>query len=284
MHKLIKILMVFAFAVTALFATGCNNGDDWVNNTPSPVPYGEFYVDMTIGIQAPALSAVRADAVIQSVTFQGAIFGYSKDYTDPTSGIKYNLYTGTLKDAQLQTITSTSKAVIVYNGITKYIDSSYFSKILGITGTSMVKGELFFNSDLSAVTKATINNNTTDAPKIIDDEKYYPAELTLDGMNVIAKVPDELGTVYSLVSWSLIVTNNGKTYYFNSYTGTNLFTVNPSNGNSFLVVPTIEGKEKLRFGETYVGYLESAVVRMTDGKEFKLIGKDSVRYTRNRFE
>lgn len=282
MHKLIKILMVFAFAVTALFATGCNNGDDWVNNTPSPVPYGEFQVDMTIGIQTPN-AAVRADTVIQSVTFQGAIFGYSKDYTDPTSGIKYNLYTGTLKDAQLQTITSTSKAIIVYNGITKYIDSSYFSKILGITGTSMVRGELFFNSDLSAVTKATINSAPTDTPKIID-EKYYPAELTLDGMNVIAKVPDELGTVSELVSWSLIVTNNGKTHYFNSYTGTNLFTVYPSNGNSFLVVPTTEGKEKLRFGETYVGYLESAVVRMTDGKEFKLIGKDSVRYTRNRFE
>ena len=252
MKKLFKLFLLFTFAITSFFLTGCNNNDDynyWKNTNESNS------VLLSVGIPVNALNTVRASSnrnvIIAGVPFQ---------YKESISGIDY--FSGYIPRSIIYQALSALKFQI--DSQIFYVESNFFKVALStVSSSGQPTAQLTFDQEYR-ITKAESNGVEVEKP-VITKEEPKPADglvqLSINGDTITAVVPSELGNVTSYYSWELRLTSNKSKNHRILYSGqySDMYTIT-SNGNNFFFTLTEKGKAQLNPSTTYIGNLISVVV------------------------
>ena len=252
MKKLFKLFLLFTFAITSFFLTGCNNNDDysqWQRNSETNS------VLLKVGIPVNAMMEGRA-VTNRSVVVAGVPFKYSESI----SGVDYFL--GYIPRSVIYQAVSALKFQI--DSTVFYVENNFFRVALStVTSGSQPSALLTFDQEYN-VLKAENNGVEVEKP-LISKEEPKPADglvqLSINGDTVTAVVPSELGNVTSYYSWEIRLTStkskNSRILYSGQYQDMYKIT---SEGNNFFFTLTEKGKASLDSSTTYMGNLESVVV------------------------
>ena len=274
MKKLFKLFLLFTFAITSFFLTGCNNNDDydyWKNTNESNS------VLLRVGIPENALRNGRA-AIARSVIIAGVPF----NYTDSASGVDY--FSGYIPRSVIYQALNYLKFQI--DSQVFYVENNFFKVALStVSKGSQPTALLSFDQDYKLI-KAESNGIEVEKP-VVTKEEPKPADglikLSISGDTITAVVPSELGNVTSYYSWELKLSSSksstSKILYSGQYS--DMYNIT-SSGNNFYFTITPTGKANLKSYTTYIGNLVSAVV-YTDksgGNPLTLTSNDTIYYAK----
>ncbi len=252
MKKLFKLFLLFTFAITSFFLTGCNNNDDydyWKNENESNS------VLLKVGIPATAISTVRAtinrNVIIAGVPFQ---------YIESISGVDY--FSGYIPRSLIYQAINALKFQI--DSRIFYVESNFFKVALSTVPHGGQPNALLSFDQEYRILKAESNGVEVEKPVISQDEPKPVdglVQLSIKGDTITAVVPSELGNVTSYYSWELRLTSNKSRNSRIMYSGqySDMYTIT-SSGNNFFFTITPTGKANLDSNTTYIGNLVSVVV------------------------
>ena len=274
MKKLFKLFLLFTFAITSFFLTGCNNNDDydyWKNTNESNS------VLLRVGIPENALRNGRA-AIARSVIIAGVPF----NYTDSASGVDY--FSGYIPRSVIYQALSYLKFQI--DSQVFYVENNFFKVALStVSKGGQPTALLSFDQDYKLI-KAESNGIEVEKP-VVTKEEPKPADglikLSISGDTITAVVPSELGNVTSYYSWELKLSSSksstSKILYSGQYS--DMYNIT-SSGNNFYFTITPTGKANLKSYTTYIGNLVSAVVYTDKSgeKPLTLTSNDTIYYAK----
>ena len=252
MKKLFKLFLLFTFAITSFFLTGCNNNDDydyWKNTNETNS------VLLRVGIPVNALRNGRA-AVDRSVVIAGVPF----KYTDSASGVDY--FSGYIPRSVIYQALNYLKFQI--DSQVFYVESNFFKVALSTVSKGGQPNALLSFDQEYRILKAESNGVEVEKPVISQEEPKAAdglVDLSINGDTITAVVPSELGNVTSYYSWELRLTSNKSRNSRIMYSGqySDMYTIT-SSGNNFFFTITPTGKANLDSNTTYIGNLISVVV------------------------
>ncbi|MBR4569298.1 MAG: hypothetical protein IKO19_01335 [Candidatus Riflebacteria bacterium] len=252
MKKLFKLFLLFTFAITSFFLTGCNNNDDydyWKNTNETNS------VLLRVGIPVNALRNGRA-AVDRSVVIAGVPF----KYTDSASGVDY--FSGYIPRSVIYQALNYLKFQI--DSQIFYVESNFFKVALSTVSSGGQPNALLSFDQEYRVLKAESNGVEVEKPVISQEEPKAAdglVELSINGDTITAVVPSEFGNVTRYYSWELRLTSNKSRNSRIMYSGqySDMYTIT-SSGNNFFFTITPTGKTNLDSNTTYIGNLVSVVV------------------------
>ena len=274
MKKLFKLFLLFTFAVTSFFLTGCNNNDDydyWKNTNESNS------VLLKVGIPVNAPMSGRA-ASNRNVVIAGVPF----NYTDSVSGVDY--YSGYISRSLIYQALNYLKFQI--DSQVFYVENNFFKVALStVSKGSQPTALLSFDQDYKII-KAESNGVEVEKP-VVTKEEPKPADglvnLSISGDTITAVVPSELGNVTSYYSWELKLSSSNSSTSKILYSGqySDMYTIT-SSGNNFYFTITPTGKANLKSYTTYIGNLVSAVVYTDKSgeKPLTLTSNDTIYYAK----
>ena len=252
MKKLFKLFLLFTFAITSFFLTGCNNNDDynyWKNTNESNS------VLLKVGIPVNAIKNGRA-ATSRNIIIAGVPF----QYIESISGLDY--FAGYIPRSIIYQAVSALK--FQFDSQIFYVESNFFKVALSTVSSGGQPSALLTFDQEYRILKAESNGVEVEKPVITQDEPRTAdglVQLSINGDTITAVVPSELGNVTSYYSWELRLTSNKSRNTRILYSGqySDMYKIT-SSGNNFFFTITEAGKAQLNNSTTYIGNLISVVV------------------------
>ncbi len=263
MKKLFKLFLLFTFAVTSFFLTGCNNNDDY-NNWKHTNESNSVLLKVGIPVNAPmaARAASNRNVIIAGVPFK---------YIESVSGVDY--FSGYIPRSVIYQAVNALR--FQFDSQIFYVETNFFKVALSTVGSgSQPNASLSFDQEYRLL-KAESNGVEVEKPVISKDEPKPVdgfVQLSINGDTVTAVVPSELGNVTKYYSWELRLTSNksrnSRILYSGQYPDMYKIT---SEGNNFFFTITEAGKSNLDANTTYIGSLVSVVVHTDKSGENPLV-------------
>jgi hypothetical protein len=263
MKKLFKLFLLFTFAVTSFFLTGCNNNDDY-NHWQHTNESNSVLLKVGIPVNAPmsARAASNRNVIIAGVPFK---------YVESVSGVDY--FSGYIPRSVIYQAVSALR--FQFDSQIFYVETNFFKVALSTVGSgSQPSASLSFDQEYRLL-KAESNGVEVEKPVISKDEPKPVdgfVQLSIKGDTVTAVVPSELGNVTKYYSWEIRLTSNksrnSRILYSGQYPDMYKIT---SEGNNFFFTITEAGKSNLEANTTYIGSLVSVVVYTDKSGENPLV-------------
>ncbi len=263
MKKLFKLFLLFTFAVTSFFLTGCDNNDDY-NHWKHTNESNSVLLKVGIPVNAPmsARAASNRNVIIAGVPFK---------YVESVSGVDY--YSGYIPRSVIYQAVNALR--FQFDSQIFYVETNFFKVALSTVGSgSQPSASLSFDQEYRLL-KAESNGVEVEKPVISKDEPKPVdgfVQLSINGDTVTAVVPSELGNVTKYYSWEIRLTSNksrnSRILYSGQYPDMYKIT---SEGNNFFFTITEAGKSNLEANTTYIGSLVSVVVYTDKSGESPLV-------------
>ncbi|MBQ2592663.1 MAG: hypothetical protein II567_05205 [Candidatus Riflebacteria bacterium] len=263
MKKLFKLFLLFTFAVTSFFLTGCNNNDDY-NHWQHTNESNSVLLKVGIPVNAPmsARAASNRNVIIAGVPFK---------YVESVSGVDY--FSGFIPRSVIYQAVNALR--FQFDSQIFYVETNFFKVALSTVGSgSQPNASLSFDQEYRLL-KAESNGVEVEKPVISKDEPKPVdgfVQLSINGDTVTAVVPSELGNVTKYYSWEIRLTSNksrnSRILYSGQYPDMYKIT---SEGNNFFFTITEAGKSNLEANTTYIGSLVSVVVYTDKSGESPLV-------------